>query len=205
MALLTHCGSETEVLLNQDTTPLYLASQRGFADIVDTLLVTGQSNIDYVMPAGKLKGEMQVYGEEKANYYKSKNNEVGNGATALHAAVENGHLAAVRVLLGHNAKQLPSMQGASPLLIALQYRHPRIAMALLSKNRTAHVNLATAHDGLVPLYVACKYSYHKVVERMLQRGAQIDKALHGKEFAILDVVHSKRVMAVLNKHMARKP
>ena len=29
---------------------------------------------------------MQVYGEEKANYYKSKNNEVGNGATALHAA-----------------------------------------------------------------------------------------------------------------------
>ena len=77
-------------------------------------------------PAGKLKGEMQVYGEEKANYYKSKNNEVGNGATALHAAVENGHLAAVRVLLGHNAKQLPSMQGASPLLIALQYRHPRM-------------------------------------------------------------------------------
>lgn len=49
-------------------------------------------------PAGKLKGEMQVYGEEKANYYKSKNNEVGNGATALHAAVENGHLEKLAVI-----------------------------------------------------------------------------------------------------------
>ena len=55
-----------------------------------------QSN--YVTPAGKLKGEMQVYGEEKANYYKSKNNEVGNGATALHAAVENGHLEKLAVI-----------------------------------------------------------------------------------------------------------
>ena len=46
------------------------------------------------------------------------------------------------------------MQGASPLLIALQYRHPRIAMALLSKNRKAHINLETKHDGMFPLFVA---------------------------------------------------
>jgi hypothetical protein len=51
-----------------------------------------------VTPAGKLKGEMQVYGEEKANYYKSKNHEVGNGATALHAAVENVHLEKLAVI-----------------------------------------------------------------------------------------------------------
>jgi len=51
-----------------------------------------------VTPAGKLKGEMQVYGEEKASYYKSKNNEVGTGATALDAAVENGHLEKLAVI-----------------------------------------------------------------------------------------------------------
>ena len=84
--------------MNGDTTPLYLSSQRGFADIIEILLRKGKANVNYVMPTGIIRSEIQLYGKEKANYYKSKNNEVGNGATALHAAVENGHLAAVRTL-----------------------------------------------------------------------------------------------------------
>lgn len=43
--------------------------------------------------------------------------EAANGATALHAAVENGHVACVRALLDSGARQLASMEGASPIYI----------------------------------------------------------------------------------------
>ena len=147
-ALLGYCKSNVEILMNGDTTPLYLASQRGFSEVIETLVVDGGANIDFIMPTGRFKGELQAYGANRAKHaYQQKNTEIGNGATALHAAVENGHLLATRTLLRLGAKQLPSMRGASPLLIALQYKHPRIAMALLSKNREAQVNVATKHDG----------------------------------------------------------
>ena len=42
--------------------------------------------------------------------YGGKNTDAGNGATALHAAVENGHLATVRTLLNGGARQMTSMQ-----------------------------------------------------------------------------------------------
>ena len=42
---------------------------------------------------------------------------MGNGATALHAAVENGHAECVTALLERGAAQLPSMEGATPLVI----------------------------------------------------------------------------------------
>eukprot|EP00943_MAST-04B_sp_MAST-4B-sp1_P003974 g3974.t1 len=199
------CKSNTNVLMNQDTTPLYLAAQRGFHEIINILVLKGNADVDFVMPSGKFKSEVQVYGIERAKYmYKQKNTEIGNGATALHAAVENGHLLAVRALLNLGAKQIPSMQGASPLLIALQYRHPRIAMALLSKNRDAQIDVETPHDGIFPLFVASRYGYHKVVERLLKRGANIEKELNGKKFAALHVATDARVKAIFKKYVKKK-
>lgn len=55
-----------------------------------------------------------------SGFYSPRNTEVGNGATALHAAVENGHLATVDALLAGGAKQATTMQGVSPLLLAIQ-------------------------------------------------------------------------------------
>ena len=63
-----------------------------------------------------------------------KNTEIGNGATALHAAVENGHLEAAKILLESGAVQSDSMEGATPLIISLQYQHPQIALILLHGN-----------------------------------------------------------------------
>jgi len=112
--------------------------------------------------------------EKAASWYAEKNTEVGNGATALHAAVENGHLAAVRALLNGGARQLCSMQGASPLLIAIQYRHPEIALELLDwngDNDSAHIDAATPHDGSRPLIAATYFGFAKVcsVVAMLQQ------------------------------------
>lgn len=44
--------------------------------------------------------------------------EAGNGATALHAAVEEGHIEVVKMLLKHNVSQRGSMEGATPLILA---------------------------------------------------------------------------------------
>ena len=119
----------------------------------------------------------------------------------MHAAVENGHLLATRTLLRLGAKQLPSMRGASPLLIALQYKHPRIAMALLSKNREAQVNVATKHDGMFPLFVASRYGYHKVVQRLLNRGANASQTLNGQPYAAIRAATNARVKKIFDEHM----
>lgn len=47
--------------------------------------------------------------------------ETGNGATALHGAVENDHLECVKLLLAAGAKQQPSMGNLTPLHTAGQY------------------------------------------------------------------------------------
>merc|ERR1719427_517361 len=119
----------------KDTTPLYLAAQRGFTGVVLELLRLGASP-NFVMPQGKTSTQMiPASGDGSGGFYPVKNTEVGNGATALHAAVENGHLETARVLLEGGAVQSNSMEGATPLVIALQYRHPRIALLLLEDGR----------------------------------------------------------------------
>ena len=63
-------------------------------------------------------------------FYPERNTERGNGATALHAAVENGHESMVSLLLSWRVAAR-SMEGA-PLLLSLQYRHPNIAHILIN-------------------------------------------------------------------------
>jgi ankyrin repeat protein len=175
------CAADPNALLNGDTTPLYLAAQRGLTGVVRALAVAG-ADLDYVMPRGKFKGAMVPFDDDGADsgpipegaFYSDKNTKIGNGATALHAAVENGHLDTARALVALGAEQQNSMEGASPLLIALQYRHPLIALALLRerpKGRGAHVNTATPHDGARPLSTAVMYGFAEVVGELLRQGA----------------------------------
>ena len=89
-----------------DTTALYLAAQRGHTRVCHTLVTTGGADPNFVMPSGQVGKNVGIFGAEKAKWYKERNGEIGNGATALHAAVENGHLLTTRVLLKLGAKQL---------------------------------------------------------------------------------------------------
>ena len=123
-------GSYLTKLMMGDTTVIYLAAQRGFAEVIRQLVGYGAS-IDFAMPRGGFKGDIQKVGASDEGFYGEKNNEVGNGATALHASVENGHMGATVALLKLGARQRPVMENASPLLIAVQYKHPDIAKVLL--------------------------------------------------------------------------
>ena len=174
-ALLEHCSStNVNELLNGDTTPLYLAAQRGFSQVIRTLARHG-ANLDFVMPRDRFRGElMRLKDNSDSGFYSAKNTEIGNGATSLHAAVENGHLDATSALLELGAKQLTSMEGVSPLLLALQYRHPDIALRLLDVEDAlvrAHVNTPCPQDGTFPLFMASLYGYKRVVRKLLDLGA----------------------------------
>ena len=177
--LAAPCNASPNILLNGDTTPLYLASQRGFSQVAEVLVSQG-ADVNFVMPFGKFHGKLMATGKAGTNgegqFYSTKNNEIGNGATALHAAVENGHLNMTRTLLKLGAKQLTSMQGASPLLIALQYKHPKIALLLLKGKNSmekACVNSQAPQDGAFPLFVAAGAGYSKVVRRLIKIGANV--------------------------------
>ena len=167
--LLRDCGARTNLLLMEDTTPLYLAAQRGFVRMVELLVEFAPGDIDYAMAKSSYSNHVAVR-EKSADaqmWYAPKNTEVGNGATALHAAAENGHLEVVEKLLALGARQLGSMQGATPLVTALQYKHKAIAMALLTAASDAKINAQVPIDGAFALYAAAGNGYSTAVKAIL--------------------------------------
>ena len=182
-ALLNDCGADHTALLSGDTQPLYMAAQRGYTDVVDVLAVAG-ANLDYIMPKGAFKGALIEHDDSGGDFdkplngafYSEKNTKIGNGATALHAAVENGHPKTVARMLFLGAKQLTSMEGASPLLLAIQYKHPDIALICLNVSdarRSAHVDVQIPHDGAFPLLAAIDYGFEAVADAIINIGSDV--------------------------------
>jgi len=151
------------------------------------------ADINFVMPSGHFSGALldvsnnrrkriddrddgsdSLFPTEPGAFYSDKNTKIGNGATALHAAVENNHPETVDVMVNElGALQLPSMEGASPLIIALQYHHPDIALTLLTTNKSDPlVNSRIPSDKQFALYVAALEGYDDVVAEILRRGGK---------------------------------
>jgi len=182
------CGADPDSVLLGDTVPLYLAAGRGFNEVIEVLLDAGANPDRTLWPERpwqkkkKRKGrkkapdskEIQVKGNPAHNLPGSDPNspgwEAANGATALHNACENGHRKAAIALLDGGALQLATMEGVTPLIIALQYRHPHIASGLLDHSTPANVAVASPVDGQTALHIAAAYDYPEVVARILREG-----------------------------------
>eukprot|EP00658_Telonema_sp_P-2_P060079 TRINITY_DN49106_c0_g1_i1.p1 TRINITY_DN49106_c0_g1~~TRINITY_DN49106_c0_g1_i1.p1 ORF type:complete len:273 (+),score=72.02 TRINITY_DN49106_c0_g1_i1:59-877(+) len=178
------CNADPLMLLNGDTTPLYLAAQRGFTQVIRAL-AEAKVDLNFVMPTGTFRNEIMVSDRpQPLQHYDSKNTEIGNGATALHAAVENGHYTAAEALLQLGAKQSNAMQGATPLLIAIQYHHPSIAMLLL-QHPPAFIDTPTPMDGVFPLYAAAGNNDLDLVKHLVSSGASFDLVTHTGTTALL--------------------
>ena len=125
----------------------------------------------------------------------------------MHAAVENGHLDTTVLMLKLGAAQLTSMEGASPLLISLQYKHPKIARALLRGKdhqrilRNSHVNVQAPQDGVFPLFVAVGHGYVNVAKRLLKMGANVSLVTSRNVSALDYAIHKrhKKMIALLGK------
>ena len=70
------CGARHTDLMNGDTSPLYLAAQRGFSSVLRILLAHG-ADVDFVMPNGKFAGEVVATGaglgeESESGFYRPK-------------------------------------------------------------------------------------------------------------------------------------
>lgn len=192
--LVKVCKADTEALLLGDTTPLYLAAQKGFTAVVRVLLVAGTA-ANFVMPSTpmgsaaataanghKLPEDHDSDEDRMAAYFRGMHQkgsdpsapgfEVGNGATALHAAVENGHIETVQMLLDHGVGQSGSMEGATPLILAAMYNQHAIAKVLIKEG--AGLNDVVPDTGNSALYHAVGSGYNRFVDVLIQAGVDLD-------------------------------
>ena len=110
-------------------TPLWWAAGHGRTECV-RLLIDAGADVDFVMPRGKHGTALSVPGDEPplsaGGFYPARNTEVGNGASALHAAVENGHLGVTQLLLARGSSQERRRDSNPPA--------PRVAALMCSRD-----------------------------------------------------------------------
>eukprot|EP00039_Didymoeca_costata_P014863 m.245744 g.245744 ORF g.245744 m.245744 type:complete len:854 (-) comp16109_c3_seq10:48-2609(-) len=191
--LVKECKADLKALLLGDTTAMYLAAQKGFTGVVQVLLEAGADS-NFVMPTtpvgsaislqaeGHQAGGDETEEERMARYFRSMHQqgsdpsqpgfENGNGATALHAAVENGHIDVVRLMMKYKVKQMGSMEGATPLILGAMYNQHKIAEVLIEHG--AQLNAQVPDTGNTALHHAVGSGYRKFMAVLLKRGVNIE-------------------------------
>lgn len=93
--------------------------------------------------------------------------------SALHLAVQYGHLGIAQLLLRRDGIQMDGLNhcGRTPLLDAVVAAHNEIAIALISAGANPD---AGDDDGTTPLLVACSAKSDELVQALLQHGARVD-------------------------------
>jgi len=138
-------GADVNEAGGNGKTPLYIASYKGYIDIVILLLEAGAD-------ANKV--------------------DTGYGETPLYAASGHGRADIVALLLnaGANVDKARKNDGGSPLVIASYARRADIVRLLLEAGADVH---KAKWDGETPLYIASYSGYADIVTLLLNAGADI--------------------------------
>lgn len=111
-----------------------------------------------------------------------------NMLTALHIAVGNGNIAAIKILLSRGADiNSKAREGSTPLLLAITDDNAKIAKILIENG--ADVNLAM-DQGMTPLIAAVMTGHVDIVKILLNKGVNINAKVQG--YTALDVATSKK-------------
>ena len=137
------CVDRDVILLH--ITPLWLASMRGFSDVVKLLLQAGAD----------------------ANHVCHH-----SGWSLLHEVVTKERKIVVQLLDGGADINRQDSAGVTPLIEACRHNKPKVVKLLLDKG--ADLNLATNNIGKTPLHYAVDYGSATMVKYLLARGAEIN-------------------------------
>ena len=124
------------------STPLHVACERGFIDIVQ-LLIDHQASI---------------------------NTRMNDGTTAIMLACQNGHLSIVQMLVGTGQCDLllARLDGVSPLFLVVQRGHEMIFDYLMAHAPSIHETIDLAReDGATPMFKACQKGYDSLAKKIL--------------------------------------
>lgn len=184
VSVLIEAGADPNVECSDSDfffTPLYLACDRGFLDIVNILLEKGKAIVNYQRPtygSGPIhiacyRGNLEVV---KVLILKGKADvNVGrltDGATPVFLASSRGFSEIVDFLLefGHaDANKCLSLQTTNPLQIACRKNHLAVVNSLLVKG---HVSESLHHGDSedVPLQIACLEGNIGLIQILLNVG-----------------------------------
>ncbi|KAI2663340.1 Protein TANC1 [Labeo rohita] len=201
-ALLLECGAPVDHADKSGQCALVHAALRGHAEIVQYLLEQEWSSdlknkaLQQALIAASSMGHTQVVKRMLALNSDEFSVQIDGhdtlwGETALTAAAGRGKLEGCVFLLDQGASVTQvNRRGVAPIFNAVRHGHTQIAELFLQ--RGADVNC-----GLTPLGWACLKGQKKVVEFMVERGAQIDHTdKHGRTpldlaafYGDADIVH----------------
>jgi ankyrin repeat protein len=168
--LVHECRANTLALLEGDTTALYLASQRGFADVV-SILTESPSFIDFVMPEGQPSRSFALvnsdgslhqgeFGKEGRPWYPPVNTEIGNGATGPLPP----SLKSVAFLIRPLMKKCPDLFFPVALHAAVENDRVSVVKVLLKAGAAQLPSM----QGVTPLLLSLQYKRPHVALLLLE-------------------------------------
>ena len=135
--LLLEQNADVDSKISTGSTPLRVAAYEGHLDIVKCLVDRGADVNARNYTADYNEESTPVVGQFWSSYFRDTNNYLTQqykvGRTALHDAVERGHLKIVSELLALGASQLPNGLGLTPLLHACNLRSIEMVEYLINR------------------------------------------------------------------------
>lgn len=138
-------------------TPLMIACENGYADVVGILLNAGAN------PDAKSAG--------------------ASGYTPLHRAIQKNNIEIIRLLLNRNANlNVTDDSGQTPLMLACELNNTNLVSFFLQQK--ANPNAADVW-GRTALMIACEKGYLDIASHLLNSGAKPDAADRRKRTAVI--------------------